>query len=445
MSENSSSRGARFASIVLWSVLPAAFIGPGTVTSCVKAGHGYGVALAWALTFSVLACAALQIAAARVSAASGLELAQAVRVRFQNPILRRAACVLVFLAIGCGCAAYQAGNVLGALAGLALLLPGVPPWILVAAIGVGAFVLLFGGAGRRVKNALSGLVFVMGVTFLATAFRSEVPLRDILAGSFVPAMPEGSLSLVLALVGTTVVPYNLFLGSSLAIGKDVRQARFGIAIAVAIGGIISLAIVVAGTAVEGTFSFPAIADALGARLGSWARPMFAIGLFAAGFTSAVTAPLAAALTIDALLRPLRAPRDESTTRFRATWMIVLGIGLVFGFLNQSPIRVILLAQAANGLLLPISAALLYLMVRDRSLVPKDDQPRGIGDLVLLLSVAVTILLGLLLVARSSLSLVGHSVADTELVPALAVAAVVIGLVLRWAGSKTASSASKSAK
>jgi manganese transport protein len=290
-----------FASVVLWSVIPAAFIGPGTVTSCLIAGQAHGTTLLWTMTFSVLACVLMQTAAARVAACSGRELAAAMRMRYPPGLARRAVSALIVIAIGVGCAAYQAGNVIGASVGLELLFDW-PREVRVGLIGVGAATLLFCGVGRSVKAVLSGFVAVMGITFLIVAFRVAPAFDEVVRGSFVPVIPDGGLGLVLALVGTTIVPYNLFLGSSLAIGKDPRDARFGIAVAVAIGGIISAGILVAGAVVSGEFSFANVAAALESRLGGVARTMFAIGLFAAGFTSAVTAPLAAALTIDALAR-----------------------------------------------------------------------------------------------------------------------------------------------
>ena len=72
--------------------------------------------------------------------------------------------------------------------------------------------------------------------------------------------------------------------------------RLGIILAVIIGGIISISILLVGTMIEGDFSFEALATTLRDNLGPWAGRFFAIGLFAAGLSSAITAPLAAAVT-----------------------------------------------------------------------------------------------------------------------------------------------------
>ncbi len=101
---------------------------------------------------------------------------------------------------------------------------------------------------------LSATVAVMGVAFLATVILLRPPLDTVLQGSFLPTLPAGAGLLVLGLVGTTVVPYNLFLGSGIAAGQTLRELRFGLSVAVVLGGIISMGVLVVGAAVEGPFS-----------------------------------------------------------------------------------------------------------------------------------------------------------------------------------------------
>jgi Mn2+/Fe2+ NRAMP family transporter len=126
-------------------------------------------------------------------------------------------------------------------------------------------------------------------------------------------MPAGSGLLVLALIGTTVVPYNLFLGSGLPHTQTLSEMRFGLSVAVLLGGVISMGILVVGSATVGTFSYPALADALSIRLGAGAPWLLGIGLFAAGLSSAITAPLASAITARSVLG---AGRDRDWERRR---------------------------------------------------------------------------------------------------------------------------------
>jgi manganese transport protein len=425
----------RVSALVFWAVLPAAFVGPGTVITCLAAGRAHGTALLYALLLSTLACAALQLAAARIAAASGLELAQAVRVSFVRAPARKLATGLAGLAIGVGCAAYQAGNVLGALAGLELL--GVPSGgFTLALLALAAAILLIGSRAAALRASLSLLVGAMGITFVVTAAASPPPASAILAGLFVPSLPAGGTPLLLALAGTTVVPYNLFLGSALAIGRDPRELRLAIPVTVAAGGAISMAILLVGTAIRGELDFQAAASALEPLLGALARPLLGAGIFAAGFTSMVTAPLAAAITLDALTRPIGAPRRPHGTVFVASWIGVLAIGVGFAASGVRPVPAILLAQALNGLLLPLSAALLYLAHRDRRRFGAADPTRHAAfDFALLLAVSLAFLLGALGALRALRAVTPALPDEAAATPWLALLALAVATLLHRRSGK----------
>ncbi|WP_275887985.1 divalent metal cation transporter [Janibacter anophelis] len=99
-------------------------------------------------------------------------------------------------------------------------------------------------------------------------------------------------------------------------------------------------------------------------LGAAAPYVFALGLFAAGLTSAVAGPLGAAYAICGVMGW---GSDLKSPRFRAVWIAVMAIGMVIALTGVNPIQIIILAQAANGLLLPIVAGFL-LVVMSRSSV-----------------------------------------------------------------------------
>ena len=102
-------------------VIAAAFIGPGTVTTAAASGAKFGYSLLWALLFSTLACIVLQESAARVTIVSGKTIGEAIKKNYRSN--RNA--WLVAISIFLGCAAYEAGNILGAISGLALVITGV--------------------------------------------------------------------------------------------------------------------------------------------------------------------------------------------------------------------------------------------------------------------------------------------------------------------------------
>jgi manganese transport protein len=313
--------------------------------------------------------------------------------------------MLVLGAIVVGNAAYEAGNILGAVAGVGLGF-GLPAPFVTLAIGAGAGALLWIGAPRTIAHVLSLTVAAMGVAFLVTAVFLRPDAGELTRALVVPSMPPGSGLLVLALVGTTVVPYNLFLGSGLAEGRELSEMRFGLGVAVILGGIVSMGVLVVGSAVAGPFTFEGLAAALADRLGPWAGHLLAVGLFAAGFSSATTAPLAAAITARGLFEDGRGRWADGSWRYRAIWGGILLVGVGFGVAGVRPIPAIILAQALNGILLPFAAVFLLLSVNDRTLLDARALNGPLSNALMSVVTAVTVVLGASGVVRAGFAAIG---------------------------------------
>ena len=384
----------RLLNVLFWSVIAAAFIGPGTVTTAARAGSDFGFVLAWTLLFAVIACLVLQEASGRITVVTGKELGGAIRGRFASSMWGRSVPLLATIGIILGCAAYEAGNLLGGVAGMRLIIDASPA-VLTLMAGAAAALLLATGRTSWIARTLGGLVAVMGVAFLVTAMRLGPDLGELLRGLLVPTIPPGSTVLVLGLVGTTVVPYNLFLGSALARDSQLGEMRWGLAVAVIGGGVISLGVLVVGSALGGGLEYERLAAVLADRLGRGAEASLAVGLFAAGFTSAITAPLAAALTARSLLGEKDDLRwAERSVRYRAVWIGVLLTGMAFGIADVQPIPVIILAQAFNGLILPLVAVFLWIAMNDRDLLGAEGANTRLQNLMMGVVVLVCIVLGL---------------------------------------------------
>lgn len=420
----------RLIAILLASVIAAAFLGPGTVTTAAAAGAAHGYALLWALVFSTVATLVLQEASGRLTVVTGKSLARALRERAAGGVAALVVLILVLGAIVVGCAAYEAGNILGGVAGARLALAA-PPVLLTALTVALAALLLAAGSPRAVALALSSLVGLMGVAFLATAVLLGPSPAALAAGALVPRLPAGSGLLALGLVGTTVVPYNLFLGSGVARGQTLGELRLGLGVAVGLGGLISMGVLVVGAAVEGPFGFAAVAAVLAERLGPWAGGLFAWGLFSAGMTSAVTAPLAAALTARGLFaaEPGGGARwGDRSWRYRAVWGGVLATGLAFGLSGVKPVPVIVVAQALNGVLLPLLAVFLLLAVNDRRLMGRGALNGPASNAAMALVTLVTLVLGLTQLARAAAAASGQPLPPEGV---LLAAAAVVAVALAW--------------
>lgn len=383
-------------------VVAAAFIGPGTVTVCTLAGVDFGFDLLWAMALSVIATIVLQEMAARIGLVTQKGLASVISETLQKGILRYFSIFLVMTAIVLGNAAYEAGNISGGALGIELFvqapvlsLGNFQVNILNMLIGSLALILLLTGSYNTISNYLTGLVILMSIAFLGTAIWSNPSFLELLSG-FKPAINPENIFTIVALIGTTVVPYNFFLHSSLISQKwksvqDLKYIRVDTLIAVILGGLVSMAIIVTAKAGSATEVNSAIDLAIGLEplMGKMAKYFMAFGLFAAGITSAITAPLAGSLVIAG---SFGLSTDLKSFPMRISIVGILGLGLVFSSFGIKPIQLILFAQLANGVLLPLLSGYILWLVNKKSVM--GTHTNGVWMNVLAFAIwLITLLLG----------------------------------------------------
>ena len=376
--------GQRLKEVGPGAVVAAAFIGPGTVTSCFTSGASYGTTLLWAILFSTLSVIIMQTMSSRLGIVTQKGLGEALRTKYTNKGARIFLAILVIAAVFIGNVAYETGNVSGSILGIQAISPALDTptmkIVLACIIGVVAFILLFSGSYKYIEKFLTALVMIMGFIFLICAFVSKPDWSAVLHDLFVPSAPDGSSWMTIAaLMGTTVVPYNIYLHASSSAKKwnnpedDIKTSNLDSILAIGLGGIISMAIIICASLLLGNpeadiANGKTMALSLTPLLGSWASVIFGIGLFAAGFSSAITAPLSAAFASSGILGW---GEDMKKFRFKIIWLIVLAFGIVATCtLGASPKEIILFAQAANAFLLPITGILLVITCNDKKLMGK---------------------------------------------------------------------------
>ena len=354
-------------------LVTAAFIGPGTVTSCSLAGAGFGYSLIYALIFATITTFFLQEMTGRLSLGAGMDLGQTFRIYSGNRAVRLIIIVLTLSAITFGCAAYEAGNIIGGSLGLEALTP-VSQKIWVIFISLAAFLILSRKKYKIIEKFLIILVFLMSLSFITTFIIIGPDLRLLLQG-LIPTVPNNSGYLILALIGTTVVPYNLFLHSSAVKEKwnektDIKFIRKDLLVSIGLGGIISIAIVITAA---GAFFGRNVQIQKGIDMAAQLKPLFGpltnllfgLGFFAAGMSSAITAPYAAAYASSGVLGW---KEGKNSSGFKSVWMGVIGIGLIVSLFDLNPIAVIIFAQAANGLILPFASTFLLFILNNRKIM-----------------------------------------------------------------------------
>ncbi len=387
-------------------IVTAAFIGPGTVTTCTLAGAGYGYSLLWAIIFAVIATYVLQEMSGRVGLAGKTGLGEAIYNELTGKTARIFGIVMIVVAVGIGNAALQTGNILGASLGLSAL-TGIPDMVWPLIVGGCAFVLLWFGTYKSLEKVFIGIVVLMSCCFIITAAVIQPDFSSILRGAFVPRLTDSNFYIALGLVGTTIVPYNFFIYASAVQQKwdgveSIKSARLDMLIAVCIGGLISMAIIITSSAAfygsgVSISSARDMALQLEPLLGTWARAAVALGLFGAGMSSATTAPLGAAIAIAGVFRW---EQNMKSFRFRAVWCSVLATGVLFASIGLQPVPAIIFAQAANGVLIPVVSLFLLYVVNKKRLLGMHINST-VGNTI----AGVIILITLLLAARGVMRLV----------------------------------------
>ena len=380
-------------------LVAAAFIGPGTVTTASIAGANFGFVLMWALLLSIIVTFVLQEMSSRLGIVSGLGLSEALRSSINNHFLKVFLMILIVSALGIGNAAFEVGNITGAAIGLSQISSlSISSSVLI--VGILVLILLGTRIFKVLEQILTVLVVIMSLLFLLTMITIEIDYSKLLRGLFIPTVTASSLLTIMALIGTTVVPYNLFLHADASKRKwkdqEVTQAlnnsRADTAISIGLGGLITLAIMSTsavaffGSSME--ISSENLARQLEPILGSYSSYIFNFGLFVAGITSAVTAPLAASI---AVTEALGWKNDPSSFRFKLVWIIILLIGLLFAYFGTKPLQAILFAQATNALLLPFLALFLFYVVNNSRLMGSHKNTITINMIALIIIMAVVLL------------------------------------------------------
>ncbi|WP_461537634.1 Nramp family divalent metal transporter [Spongorhabdus nitratireducens] len=355
-------------------LVTAAFIGPGTLTTASMAGAETGLSLAWAVILATLIAFILQEMAARLGLATGSGLSESLCQHCHNRPLKYAVATSIIITLGVSNSLYQAGNLTGAMSGLSLLFNFSPrTGLIILAVLVFALPLL--GSLAVLEDILMATVLLMAAIFFIT-------LMTVIPGagnqlSALSGVKEAGLQpfYITALLGTTVVPYNLFLHASacaplkktgLSLKHKLAQLRLDAVISIAIGGFITLCILstaaftLAGKNTENEFSY--LSGMLYPLLGDHGRLLFAAGMIAAGLSSALLAPVAAAFAICGVLgwqSHIRSPG------FYTVLALVNLVGLIISLTDYKPVSLIIFVQASNCLLIPLMTFFLIIALNNK--------------------------------------------------------------------------------
>jgi len=315
--------------MLYWTMLAACTVGPGTVVTCARAGAEYDLSLIWALIFASILAYTLQEGTARLTIVSGKSLGQCLRVKYRNGAKlfdTAVICWLVTVFVFFGNTLYECNNWAGGIDAI-LAIPGLTN---TNAIRIGscvayatvALALLYWDKVDMLGMFLGIVMMCMVALFFVVVVVMGLDFK-LLALGLLPNIPDKKsdasaepADIILSLVGTTSLGFNLFLGGSMAKGKALESSQRGIAFSTisALEVSVLILIVGAGTFHEDSsepFSIKMLADLIRSLIGEVGVFIFAIGFIAAALSSMLAVPLGAALTADSLFS--RCEEEENCT------------------------------------------------------------------------------------------------------------------------------------
>lgn len=374
-------------------IIAASIIGPGTVTTASSTGAQYGYGLLWCSVISAILAYILNEPGLRWTLKTRTTMLEG--VRSMNPILSK----VTFVALFVGALAYQTGNYLGAAMAINLLIPALSIKGALVILAIFSVVIAFIGKYKVLENVNTALVALMMFAFLITMVASKPSLSGIAQG-MIPTIPDGGKLLVLGLIGTTVCPDIPFAMSSLAKKKwvngteDLRAAHKDLRFNMVATGVITCAVTVCAA----TNLFPRgitvssaadMAQALTPVLGTYAFVLFAVRLWAAGFSSAVYMTSC----IPPMMQEAFGLEEDPKSMSHRVCVILIAafpILVTFAMGGTVPTVIIVAAQVLNTFILPLSVVLIAILANRRKIL--GEQASSVGQNIAMAIVAAVVIL-----------------------------------------------------
>ena len=344
------------------------FIDPGNWASNLAAGAEYGYALLWMVTLSTVMLIVLQHNVAHLGIATGLCLAEAasvhLRPRYSKPILLTAMLASVSTSLA---------ELLGGAIALQMLF-GVPVRIGAALVLAFVLIMLFTNSYRLIEKWIIAFVSIIGLSFIYELSLVTIDWPAAAVAWVTPSFPEGSMVIVMSVLGAVVMPHNLFLHSEViqsrkwnlsderTIRRQLRYEYVDTIFSMLVGWAINSAMILLAAATFFVSRTPVSelqqADSLlRPLLGSHATVVFAVALLLAGIASTITSGMAAGTIFAGMFRE---PYDRKDPHSRFGVALSLVAAFVVIIVISDPFYGLIYSQMALSVQLPFTV---FLQVR----------------------------------------------------------------------------------
>lgn len=398
-------------------LLILAAMGPGIVTAMAgndaggistysTAGAKFGFTTLWVIPIMCILLIVVQTTASRMGATTGKGFAALIRERFG---IRLAALAMFALLVG------NVATTFSEFAGIAsgMEMFGVSKYVSVPIAAVTVWLLIVGGSYKRVQNVFLALSFVF-VTYIIAAVLAQPDWNDALTSTVVPQVTGGVswISLVIAMIGTTIAPWMMFFTQSNVVEKGTTTSELFEQRIDAVSGTIAACLVAWFIIVTtGAVLYPqgievdsaeAAARALAPFAGQYAEALFAIGLVAASFLAACVLPLTTAFVICEAFgwEAGVSFKWREAPMFKSIFTFVIIIGAVVVLIpNVNLMGIMLTAQFVNGIILPVLLVFMAIIASDKHIMGAFKSSRLSQILIWVTVAIVTVLTVALLVMQ----------------------------------------------
>lgn len=380
------------------------FIDPGNWASNLAAGSEYGYTLLWMVTLSTIMLIVLQHNVAHLGIATGLCLAEAA-TKHLKPWASRS---LLGSAVAASVSTALAELLGGAIA--LNMLFGIPVKIGAIIMLITIIVMLFTNSYKRIEKLIIAFVSIIGLSFLYELFLVDVDWNAAVVGWLKPTVPDGSMLIIMSVLGAVVMPHNLFLHSEViqsrkwnleneeVIKKQMRYEFFDTLLSMIIGwGINSAMILLAATTFFKTGTVVSelqqSKDMLIPLLGKASALVFAVALLFAGIASCVTAGMAGASIIAGFWGE---PFDMNDKHTKVGVFFTLVLATLIILFVSNPFKGLIYSQVVLSMQLPFTIFLQIYLTSSRKVMGKYANFRTTKFVLIAIGVLVSVLnIGLL--------------------------------------------------
>lgn len=375
------------------------FIDPGNWATNFAAGSDYGYALLWVVTLSTVMLIALQHNVAHLGIVTGLCLSEAA-VKYAPRWVGRPIVVSAILASISTSLAEILG---GAIAMQMLFGMSLPMGAVLTTVAV--LIMLFTNGYKRMERAIIGFVSLIGLSFIYELFLVDVDWKSAAFSSFVPSVPQGSLLVIMSVLGAVVMPHNLYLHSEVVQSREIhlrgddrirhmlRYEFFDTLFSMFVGWAINSAMIILaastffahGEHVEELSQAQALLQPL---LGNNAANIFAIALLLAGISSTITSGMAAGSIFSGLFSESYNIKDTHSV---VGIVLSLGVALLLIFVIGNPFQGLLYSQMFLSIQLPFTVFLQVSLTSSKRVMGKYANSRWNTCFLYAIALLVTVL------------------------------------------------------